>query len=205
MIGKLTGRLEVAGDGEALIDVGGVGYVVHCSARTLAAMTAGAMVSLLVETQVRQDAITLFGFATAEEKRWFRLLTAVQGVGAKAALAVLSAVPPVDLAVAVAAGDRAVVSRANGVGPKLASRIVAELKDKVSILASDGAGGAPTGAAPPAAGPRADAVSAIVNLGFRPADALTAVDRVAARLGADADVGALIRQALADLAPAETA
>jgi Holliday junction DNA helicase RuvA len=203
MIGRLTGRFEESGAGDAIIDVGGVGYVIQYSARTGATMTPGVTVTVLVETHIREDAMTLYAFADAEERRWFRLLTGVQGVGAKAALAVLSVVEPLDLAMAIAAADRGVISRANGVGPKLAGRIVSELKDKVGAIAEDARMLASSGMAPSVGSAQTDAVSAIVNLGFRPADALAAVNRVAARLGDEVSVEDLIRLALTDLAPAE--
>src|SRR5215470_4338437 len=162
MIAKLTGRLDSAGDSHAVVDVGGVGYLVRCSARTLAALPQpGGPVSVATEMIVREDAIELFGFAEAAERDWFRLLTTVQGVGARIALALLSALPLDDLARAIATGDRAMLTRADGVGPKLAARLANELKDKVGGM---GVGGiAVDGAAAPIAaasgGPASDAVS----------------------------------------------
>lgn len=196
MIAKLTGTLEAA-DEAAVIDVGGVGYLVFCSARTLARLpAAGGPVSFFVETHVREDHIHLYGFLDAAEREWFRLLTTVQGVGGRLALAILGALAPDDLAEAVGAGDRAMLTRANGVGPKLAQRIVSELKDKVGILP------APPGraaAATPAGVLAADAVSALVNLGYRRAEALGAVAQAAQSLGAGAGIDVLIRAGLKEL------
>lgn len=204
MIAKLTGLIDSLGDGSAVVDVGGVGYLVSCSGRTLARLNLGEVASLHIDTHVRDDAIQLFGFAEAGERQWFRLLLSVQGVGPKAALAVLSAVPGDELLQAIAAGDRGVIGRAVGIGPKLASRIVGELKDKVAMPgASAGAGMAPTPSLAAGSGPAADAVSALVHLGFRPIEAFGAVQAAAARLGADAPLEALIRSGLADLAPKE--
>lgn len=204
MIAKLTGRVDSLADGSAVIDVGGVGYLVACSARGLAKMAEGSHVSLLIETQVREDAIHLYGFPDAEERRWFRLLIAIQGVGPKVALAMLGVAAPDALARAVAAGDRALFSRAAGVGAKLAARVVAELKDKVAILPAGTA--LPPGATEPASagGVTADAVSALVNLGFRSADAQAAIDAAAARPGADLALEALIRAGLAALTAPES-
>ena len=199
MIAKLTGLLDATGDGWVVIDVGGVGYLVSCSGKTLSQLSAGQSVSLLIETHVREDAIQLFGFVHADEKLWFRLLTTVQGVGAKAALAVLSVLAPEELVHAIATGDRTAITRASGVGPKLAARVISELKDKVSTLSA----GAPLAAVPAnrslPATIEGDAVSALVNLGFKPLEARTAVIQAAARLGTDAKVEALIRGGLAEL------
>lgn len=207
MIAKLTGRVDSLGRDCAIVDVGGVGYLVFCSARTLARLAPGASASLLVETHVREDHIHLYGFAEAAERDWFQLLTTVQGVGAKVALAILSALDTDELARAVAAGDRASLSRAVGVGAKLAGRIASELRDKVvDFLANPRAATAGTQGARRAAGlPGAigDAVSALVNLGFGAAEALDAVSRVATdATAADAAAPAvetLIRDALATL------
>ena len=181
MIAKLTGVLDSVGRDHAVIDVGGVGYLVRCSARTLAALPqAGAAVSVAVETLVREDAIELFGFGSTAEREWFRLLTTVQGVGAKVALSLLSALNSDELALAIAAGDKAMLSRADGVGPKLANRLISELKEKIA-----GAGIAATPTATPTAragDAAADAVSALVNLGYRRAEALGAVDRALRKL-----------------------
>jgi Holliday junction DNA helicase, RuvA subunit len=205
VIGKLSGRVDAIEDGTVLIDVGGVGYLATCSGRTQARLNVGEAASLLIETVVREDAIQLYGFADISERTLFRLLTTVQGVGPKAALAILGVVATDDLVTAIAAGDRSPLTRAPGVGPKLAQRIVAELADRIGRIGA-GAGAGPV--VPTAAGPvegnaARDAVSALVNLGFRPADALSAVGRVAARLGGEAGVEALVRGGLAELAPKE--
>jgi holliday junction DNA helicase RuvA len=199
MIAKLSGRVDGAGDGWVVVDVGGVGYLVFCSGRTLARLEPGTATSLHVETQVREDAIQLFGFLDAVEREWFRLLTTVQGVGAKVALAILTVLAPADLALAIAAGDRAALSRAAGVGPRLAARIASELKDKAAPI---GQGGMATALRVPGmADDTRDAVAALVNLGFAPGEALTAIAAAAGRLGEAPGVEALIRDGLARLAP----
>ena len=193
MIAHLKGRLESTGVDHAVIDVGGVGYLVGASARTLAAVgPVGEACVLHTDLLVGEDFLRLVGFATAAERDWFRLLTAVQGVGARVALAILSALEPVDLSRAIASGDKAMVARANGVGPKLAQRIVMELKDKVGGIAL-GLGPAVVNAAP---GASADAVSALLNLGFRPAEASVAVAAADEELGPGATLDALVRLAL---------
>ena len=199
MIAKLTGVIDSAGSDSAIVDVNGVGYLVFCSARTLGKLPAkSAPVSLLIETHVREDHIHLYGFADAGEREWFRLLTTVQGVGAKLGLAILGALSPDDLARAIAAGDKASLSRPSGVGPKLAARIAVELKDKVKNMALGPiAAELPAGEGTNAA--VADAVSALVNLGYRRPEAIDAVAAVARRLGDDAAVGALIRAGLQEL------
>jgi holliday junction DNA helicase RuvA len=193
MIAHLKGRLESTGIDHAVIDVGGVGYLVGASSRTLASIgPVGEAATLFTEMLVAEDFIRLVGFARAEERDWFRLLTGVQGVGARVALAILSAFEPVDLSRAIASQDKAMVARANGVGPKLAERIVRELKDKVGGIAASlgpAAVNAPVGAG-------ADAVSALLNLGFRPAEAAAAVAAAEAELGGDATLDALVRLAL---------
>ncbi len=195
MIAKLAGLLDQAGGDSAVIDVGGVGYLVFCSARTLARMPAkGAPVSLLIETHVREDHIHLYGFAEPAERDWFRLLTTVQGVGAKLALAVLGVLGPEDLMRAIAAADKVSLARAPGVGQKLAQRIATELKDKVRAVALG-----PAAAELPQRGSEADAVSALVNLGYRRAEAFDAVIEAARLLGASAPVDALIRAGLKEL------
>lgn len=199
MIAKLTGILDSLGDGHAVIDVGGVGYLVACSTRTLRRMGPGEPAVLLVDTHVREDAIQLYGFADEGERSWFRLLTSVQGVGAKAALAILGALAPDDLALAIASGDRAAVTRAPGVGPKLATRILSVLKDKVGGAGVPAASGAPP--APVLPGDAGDAVAALVNLGFAPSEAMSAVAAATGQLGGGAGVEALIRDGLARLAP----
>lgn len=191
MIAHLKGRLDSLGIDHAVIDVGGVGYLVGASSRTLAAIgPVGEAAMLHTEMLVAEDFIRLVGFATASERDWFRMLTGVQGVGARVALAILSALDPAELSRAIAAQDKAMVARANGVGPKLAERIVRELKDKVGGIAIGGASPvAPVGAS-------ADAISAMLNLGFRPAEASAAVAAAEEELGAGASLDALVRLAL---------
>ncbi|MBN9788591.1 Holliday junction branch migration protein RuvA [Pseudonocardia sp. TMWB2A] len=196
MIAKLKGRLDSVGIDHAVIDVGGVGYLVSASARTLSALgPVGEAVTIHTEMLVGEDFMRLVGFASGEERDWFRLLTGVQGVGAKVALAILSGFEPADLHRAVAAQDKAMVARANGVGPKLAERIVRELKDKVGgVVPGLGSAG---GTAPVAGGGhQADAMAALTGLGFKPAEASAAVSAADAELGADATLDALVRLAL---------
>jgi holliday junction DNA helicase RuvA len=194
MIAHLKGRLEATGIDHAVIDVGGVGYLVGASARTLAALgPVGEAATLFTEMLVAEDSIRLVGFARPDERDWFRLLTGVQGVGARVALAILSALDPAEISRAVASQDKAMVARANGVGPKLAERIVRELKDKVGAVALGAAGGAAPVAA---AGIAKDAVSALLNLGFRSAEANSAVGAAEEELGARATLDALVRLAL---------
>jgi holliday junction DNA helicase RuvA len=194
MIAKLNGRLDSSGAGHAVIDVGGVGYLVEASARTLDALGAvGGDVTIHTEMLVGEDFLRLLGFARAEERDWFRLLVSVQGVGAKMALAILSALEVPDLQRALASGDAAMVARANGVGPKLAQRIVNELKDKAGALGGIAGGG---GASVPSGGPLADAVAALSGLGFKPAEASAAVAAASDDLGAGATLDALVRLAL---------
>ena len=201
MIAKLTGLVDSSGDDWAVIDVGGVGYLVFCSGRTLGRLNRGETASVMVETHVREDHIHLYGFIDAAERDWFRLLTTVQGVGAKVALAILGTLSVESLLAAIASGDRAAVTRAPGVGPKLAGRILSELRDKVGGLSIGPAAGGVSMAV--AGGVTSDAVSALVNLGYGPTDALRAVTGVAARLGETAAIEDLIRGALSELAPRE--
>lgn len=194
MIAKLTGRLDSSGAGHAVIDVGGVGYLVEASARTLDALGAvGNDVTIHTEMLVGEDFLRLLGFARAEERDWFRLLVSVQGVGAKMALAILSALEIADLQRALASGDAAMVARANGVGPKLAQRICNELKDKAGGLAGIAGAGS---VGPVGGGPLADAVAALTGLGFKPAEASAAVAAANDDLGAGANLDALVRLAL---------
>lgn len=194
MFAKLKGTIDTILDDAVIIDVGGVGYLVHASSRTLAQLSPmGQVFTLYIETQVREDAITLFGFAKAEEQRWFKLLTGVQGVGARIALAIQSVLSPAELANAIAHQDKAAVARANGVGPKLAQRIVIELKDKVGTILPDFEI-APAAAAGPGS-VLADAVSALVNLGYRPAEASAAVSAAKNKVG-ETGLDDLIRAAL---------
>lgn len=205
MIGSLTGLVDHVGKDDAVIDVGGVGYLVFASARTLDALPpAGSSVRLMIETHVREDHIHLFGFADRQERDWFRLLTTVQGVGARVALALLSVLTPDALATAIAAQDRAAIAQAEGIGPKLAARILNELRDKAGLIGGDplagdlpgawsGAGaGAPEGAT-------AEAVSALVNLGYGRSEAFAAVNRVAGDQGESVTVEQLIPLVLKDL------
>jgi Holliday junction DNA helicase RuvA len=202
MIAKLTGILDHIGPEGAIVDVGGVGYLVFCSTRTVGQLPpSGGATSLLVETHVREDHIHLYGFFDAAERDWFRLLTTVQGVGARLALAILSAVAPNELTLAIVAQDKAMLARADGVGPRLAARIVNELRDKVgglALAATNAAAPAPQAASEP--GVTGDAVSALVNLGYRRAEAFGAVAAASRRLGGDAKVDALIRAGLQELA-----
>ena len=194
MIAKLTGMLDDFGPDWAVIDVSGVGYLVHCSAKTLDALgVRGERVTVHTELQVSENDMRLIGFASADERAWFRLLTGIQGVGSKMALAVLSALTVEDLQRACASGDAAMVARAQGVGPKLAGRIVNELKDKAGALPS--AGGASVAAAPQGSA-SADAVSALQNLGFKPNVATEAVARALDELGEGAGLNDLIRVGL---------
>ena len=193
MIARLTGILaETTADG-AIVDVGGVGYQIHASTRTLDSLgPIGGDVLILTELQVREDGWTLFGFGSTGEREAFRQLTSVQGVGGRVALAILSVLDPAELAAAVSRGDKAMVARANGVGPKLAMRIVNELAGKLGSPALAGA----TGAAAPRGGVAADALSALANLGFKPAEASAAVAAANQELGEGATLDALVRMAL---------
>ena len=193
MIARLTGLLaETSSDG-AVLDVAGVGYAVLASARTLDALgPLGSDVMLLTEMQVREDSMTLFAFGSAGEREAFRQLTSVQGVGGRVALAILSTLDPAELAAAVAHGDKAMVARANGVGPKLAMRIVNELAGKMGSPALAGAAGSPA----PRGGTAQDALSALANLGFKPAEASAAEAAAVADLGDTATLDALVRLAL---------
>lgn len=193
MIAHLQGRLAATGIDNAVIDVNGVGYLVSASTRTLEAMGAiGDLVTVHTEMLVSEDSMRLMGFSSANERDWFRLLTSVQGVGAKVALAILSNLSPDEIQTAIARADAAMIARANGVGPKLAQRIVNELKDKVGGIVL-GAGGTPTA---PASGAANDAISALLNLGFKPAEASAAVSAASDELGASATLDALVRLAL---------
>ena len=204
MIGRLKGMVEAVGEGHAIIDVGGVGYEVQASARTLRALEAGQPVSLAIETHVREDAIRLFGFTSEVERAWFRLLQTVQGVGAKVALAVLGTLAPQDLASAIALQNWAAVEQTPGVGKKLSQRIVAELRDKAPALSVAGLN-VPTPARKGAAAPiedsaAAEAISALTNLGYQPAQASQAVAAAIADLGEVAETPTLIRRGLKELA-----
>jgi holliday junction DNA helicase RuvA len=204
MIGKLKGIIDSYGEDSIILDVNGVGYLVHCSARTLQALPAsGEAATLSIETYVREDQIKLFGFASDSEREWFRLLQTVQGVGAKVALAVLGTLKPSELASAIAMRDKAMVARTPGVGPKVAERIVTELKDRAPALADIDpavvhlAGSLDEKRAPK---PVADAVSALINLGYGQPQAAAAIAAASRAAGEGADTATLIRQGLKELA-----
>ena len=203
MIGKLKGILDQVAEDHAIVDVGGVGYVAHCSGRTLQGLGGpGAPVTLSIETIVREDMIRLYGFASDIEREWFRLLVAVQGVGAKVALALLGTLSTAELANAVALQDKAMVARAPGIGPKVAQRIVAELKGKAPALGGAAPGleaiGEVAAAAPTT--PVAEAVSALANLGYASDIAAQAVASAMKSAGEGADTGTLVRLGLRELA-----
>lgn len=205
MIGKLKGIIDALGDDWVLLDVSGVCYEVHCSPRTLGAMPqVGEAATLAIETYVREDQIKLFGFATDAERAWFRLLQTVQGVGAKVALAILGTLSPQDLANAIALQDKAQVSRSPGVGPKVAQRIVSELKDKIPDMVLSGQPGAALSAVGAELAPEipaaADAVSALTNLGYAQAQASAAVAAASRKAGEGGETAELIRLGLKELA-----
>ena len=200
MIGKLAGTVDSLAEDHAIIDVHGVGYLVYCPASTLSRLTVGAPASLMVETRVSEDAIRLYGFAAAEEREWFRLLQTVQNVGARVALNVLSALSSREIARAVTLADKAAIGRAQGVGPKLATRIVAELKDKApSMMMRGGADEKAVAAIAAPIGPEADAIAALVKLGYTPGQAAEAVAR-SAREFAGAPTEVLLRESLRGMA-----
>ena len=204
MIGKLRGIIDSFGEDWVIVDVGGVGYEVHCSARTLASLpAAGEAATLAIETHVRETEIRLYGFPSDAERTWFRLLQGVQGVGAKVALAVLGTLTPAELANAVALQDKAQVARAPGVGPKVAQRVVSELKDKIPAMALSGAPADDItlpGEAAPGTPAAADAVSALTNLGYAHAQASAAIASAASKAGEGVEAGELIRLGLRELA-----
>lgn len=204
MIGKLKGLIDSYGEDFVILDVGGVGYQVHCSARTLQALPKpGEAAALSIETYVREDQIKLFGFRSDAEREWFRLLQTVQGVGAKVALAVLGTLPPNDLANAIALRDKAAIARTPGVGPKVAERIVSELKDKAPLFANvDPAVVSLSGAIDEARAPQpvTDAISALVNLGYGHPQAAAAIAVSARSAGDKAETAQLIRLGLKELA-----
>ncbi|CAO3406209.1 Holliday junction branch migration protein RuvA [Azospirillum largimobile] len=206
MIAKLTGIVDSTGTDWVVLDVNGVGYLLSCSNRTLSRMVAGERVSLVVETFIREERIVLHGFGDQAEREWFKLLTTIQGVGARLALSILGVLDPDQLTRAIASQDKTALVRADGVGPKVAARILNELKDKVGNLALGPAAtaGAPAGKGAPAAAPGAspalaDAVSALVNLGYGRSEAFGAVVAAGRVLGDDAGVSDLIRQGLKEL------
>lgn len=201
MIGKLTGTVDSIADDMVILDVNGVGYLVQCPTSTLSRLAIGARASLMIEMKVSEDAIKLYGFAAAEEREWFRLLQTVQNVGGKVALSVLSTLSPRDLQRALALGDKAMIGRASGVGPKLALRIVTELKDKAPAMMLRGEDdGMAAAIAHAPRGPEGDAVSALVHLGYSDARAAEAVARAVQALGEHTEAGALIREALRGMA-----
>ncbi|MBU1213294.1 MAG: Holliday junction branch migration protein RuvA [Alphaproteobacteria bacterium] len=206
MIGKLRGKVDAMGESIVIIDVGGVGYEVQASARTLRALEIGKEAVLTIDTHVREDAIRLYGFFTEVERSWFRTLQTVQGVGAKVALAVLGVLSPADLASAIAFGNWQAVEQAPGVGKKIAQRIVAELKDKAPGLAISGVGaglgggGELAGVTVSESSPAAEAMSALTNLGYQPGEAARAVAAALQELGSEADTAKLIRRGLKELA-----
>jgi Holliday junction DNA helicase RuvA len=204
MIGKLKGVIDAYGEDFVIVDVGGVGYVAHCSARTLQALPGtGEPVVLSIETHVREDQIRLFGFLSDVEREWFRLLQTVQGVGTKVALSVLGTLKPADLANAVAMRDKATIARSPGVGPKVAERIVTELKDKAPAYTSiDPALVRLSGAVEEQRAPQPvlDAISALVNLGYGQPQAAAAVAAANRAAGEGADAADLIRRGLRELA-----
>lgn len=208
MIGKLSGLIDSVGQDSMILDVGGVGYLVFASARTLDRLPpSGTPASLLIDTHVREDHIHLYGFSEAEEQTWFRHLSSVQGVGARMALAILSVLPPADLAQAIAAQDRTALTRANGVGPKIAGRIVSELKDKAVHVALATGNAAARPAQPAASGSAGtagavpeDAVSALVNLGYGRSEAFSVVSKVLRAGETEPPLESLIRDSLRELA-----
>ena len=205
MIGRLRGTIAAVGEGQALIDVNGVGYLVHAGSRTLAKLSVGEAAEMFVETQMSESAIRLFGFTAAEDRAWFARLQDAPGVGAKVALSILDALTTAQLMDALALNDTGAISRANGVGKKLAERIVTEFKGKpppMGLFASTFTATSTTPTPIAASGARAAAISALVNLGYTQVDASRAVAQAARDVGDDANESTLIRAALKTLAPA---
>lgn len=204
MIGKLTGLLDTSSLNSILLDVQGVGYLVNCSPRTLARCSSkGEALSLYIDTNVREDAITLYGFIDEAEQQWFRLLHSVQGVGPKAAMSILGVCPPDKLAFAIAAGDKPAITQADGVGPKLATRILTELKDKagkIDLAAKPHGVSVPAAASEAVGGVDQDAVSALINLGYQRSDAYAAVMNVKQKANDDIALPEMIRLSLQELA-----
>ncbi len=207
MIGKLTGKIDTIHGTQMILDVNGVGYLVSCSAHTQRlAGQEGDTAMLWIESQIREDAFNLFGFADTIERDWFRLLTSVQGVGAKAALSILSILSPERLGQAIAAGDKAPLTTADGIGPKIANRLLTELKDKVAHLSlppSKGAANDSIPSAMPHSSITDDAMSALLNLGYRRMEAFSALAAASADLGDDVTLDSLIRTALSKLSTHE--
>ncbi len=209
MIARLKGIVDEIGDDWVVIDVNGVGYLVFASGRTLGNLVIGEATMVFIETHVREDHIHLYGFADALDRDWFKLLTTVQGVGAKVGLALQGVLSPDEVSRAIMSGDKTAITRAPGVGPKLASRIISELKDKVGSLALGQSlhaevGARASGGAVGASSDISDAVSALVNLGYSPSQALGVVSEASGELGETATVGALIKAGLTKLAPSDT-
>ncbi|MBO6946922.1 MAG: Holliday junction branch migration protein RuvA [Rhodospirillales bacterium] len=209
MIARLKGIVEDIGDDWVVVDVNGVGYLVFASGRTLGRLAVGEAAVVYIETHVREDHIHLYGFADTLERDWFKLLTTVQGVGAKVGLAIQSVLSNDEVSRAILSGDKAAITRAPGVGPKLAARIISELKDKVGTITLGQAlktevGHSATASVGGAQGAVSDAVSALVNLGYSPSQALGVVSEAAGEIGESADVGVLIKAGLAKLAPSDT-
>jgi len=200
MIGKLSGTVDSIADDTVILDVNGVGYLVHCPASTVSRLAVGARASLMIEMKVSEDAIKLYGFFAAEEREWFRLLQTVQNVGGKVALSVLSTLSPRELQRALALGDKAMIGRASGVGPKLALRIVTELKDRAPVMMLRGEEDGVAAVAHAPRGPEGDAVSALMHLGYSDARAAEAVARAMQALGEHSEASALIREALKGMA-----
>ena len=201
MIGKLTGTVDSMTEDAVILDVHGVGYLVQCPASTVSRLSVGAPASLMIEMKVSEDAIKLYGFGSAEEREWFRLLQTVQNVGGKVALSVLSTLSPRELQRALALGDKAMIGRAPGIGPKLALRIATELKDKAPSMMLHGEEDmAAVAVAHAPRGPESDAVSALIHLGYSDARAAEAVARASQALGEHTEAGALIREALKGMA-----
>jgi len=202
MIGRLRGLVVAQGEDWLILDVGGVGYEVHCSSRVLASLAGHeGELTLSIETHVREDQIRLFGFQSEAERQWFRLLQSVQGVGARVALSILGTLSPQDIANAIALQDRATVSRAPHVGPKLAVRIVTELKDKAPVMSlASVISAAPGKGDAPAATANGEAISALVNLGYQHIQASVAVAAASREIGSEATTADLIRRGLKELA-----
>jgi len=209
MIARLKGIVDEIGDDWVVVDVNGVGYLVFASGRTLGNLVVGEATVIFIETHVREDHIHLYGFADAVDRDWFKLLTTVQGVGAKVGLALQGVLSPDEVSRAIMSGDKTAITRAPGVGPKLASRIISELKDKVGSLTlgqtlQAEVGATSAGGAVGAPNDISDAVSALVNLGYSPSQALGVVSEASGELGEAATVGALIKAGLTKLAPSDT-
>ncbi len=196
MFAKLTGIIDDLFDDQLVLDVGGVGYLVAATARTLDGLKRGDTLSLRIETLMGEDFIRLYGFKNIDEQRWFKMLLSVQGVGAKVALAILTVLPPEKLSMAIAAQDKVMIGQANGVGKKLAERLVTELKDKAAKETIGDFTAASSSSAAPKSGPLTDVISALANLGYRPVDALAAAQKAQGLLPADAPLSELIRVAL---------